>query len=195
MKFYSSLCYWFIILIRSTHYANAMLPDAGRPKPRQNWRFHQNSRPRRQNLGSSGWTSGWYSKKSPKQACLRVSCVHQGITLTKEVDKSSPKLFQALTSGEQMKSVVLEFYRISPKGTEEKYYTITLSNAVIVSARTWVPNTLDPNFKQMGHMEDIGITYEKIVWTWVPDGIEAEDSLAGSKSLIVFIRTPLGHCG
>ncbi len=24
-----------------------------------------------------------------------------------------------------------------------------------------MPNTLDPNFKQMGHMEDIGITYEK----------------------------------
>ena len=94
--------------------------------------------------------------KNPQTGLPAGKRVHQGITLTKEVDKSSPKLFQALTSGEQMKSVVLEFYRISPKGTEEKYYTITLSNAVIVSARTWVPNTLDPNFKQMGHMEDIG---------------------------------------
>lgn len=25
-------------------------------------------------------------------------------------------------------------------------------------------------------MEDIALTYEKIVWTWEPDGIEAEDS-------------------
>ncbi len=77
--------------------------------------------------------------KNPQTGLPAGKRVHQGITLTKEVDKSSPKLFQALTSGEQMKSVVLEFYRISPKGTEEKYYTITLSNAVIVSARTWVP--------------------------------------------------------
>ena len=120
--------------------------------------------------------------KNPQTGLPAGKRVHQGITLTKEVDKSSPKLFQALTSGEQMKSVVMEFYRISPKGTEEKYYTITLSNAVIVSARTWVPNTLDPNFKQMGHMEDIGITYEKIVWTWVPDGIEAEDSWLAPKA-------------
>jgi type VI secretion system secreted protein Hcp len=31
-------------------------------------------------------------------------------------------------------------------------------------------------------MEDIGITYEKIVWTWVPDGIEAEDSWLAPKA-------------
>lgn len=31
--------------------------------------------------------------------------------------------------------------------------------------RTWVPNVLDPEFKQLGHMEGIGLTYEKIVWT------------------------------
>ena len=65
--------------------------------------------------------------KNPQTGLPAGKRVHQGITLTKEVDKSSPKLFQALTSGEQMKSVVLEFYRISPKGTEEKYYTIVLT--------------------------------------------------------------------
>ncbi|MNO07399.1 hypothetical protein D3C81_2295680 [compost metagenome] len=53
---------------------------------------------------------------------------------------------------------------------------------MLVSTRTWVPNVLNPEFKQMGHMEDIGITYEKIVWTWVPDGIEAEDSWLAPKA-------------
>ena len=65
--------------------------------------------------------------KNPQTGLPAGKRVHQGMTLTKEIDKSSPKLLQALTSGEQLKSVVLEFYRISPKGTEEKYYTITLS--------------------------------------------------------------------
>jgi type VI secretion system secreted protein Hcp len=25
-------------------------------------------------------------------------------------------------------------------------------------------------------MEDVSIAYEKIIWTWVPDGVEYEDS-------------------
>ncbi len=61
--------------------------------------------------------------KSPQTGLPTGKRVHGAMTVAKEIDKSSPKLFQALTSGEQLKSVLLEFYRISPKGTEEKYYT------------------------------------------------------------------------
>ncbi|ASR89744.1 MULTISPECIES: Hcp family type VI secretion system effector [Alcaligenes] len=114
--------------------------------------------------------------KSPQTGLPSGKRQHLGITLTKEIDKSSPKIFQAQCSGEQLSKVELEFYRISPKGTEEKYYTIRLEKAVVTSSRTWVPNCLAPENRQFGHMEDIALTYEKIVWTWEPDGIEAEDS-------------------
>lgn len=120
--------------------------------------------------------------KNPQTGLPSGKRQHLGITLTKEIDKSSPKIFQALTSGEQLSEVVLEFFRISPKGTEEKYYTVKLEQAVIVSARTWVPNCLSPDNRQFGHMEDIGLTYEKIVWTWEADGIEAEDSWLAPKA-------------
>ena len=119
--------------------------------------------------------------KNPQTGLPSGKRQHLGITLTKEIDKSSPKIYQALCSGEQLKSAQLEFYRISPKGTEEKYYTIRLEKAVIVATRLWVPNCLQPDTRQMGHMEDIGMTYEKIVWTWVPDGIESEDSWLAPK--------------
>jgi type VI secretion system secreted protein Hcp len=101
---------------------------------------------------------------------------HLGLTITKEIDESSPKLQQALCAGETMKNVELEFYRITPKGTEEKYYTIKLQEAVLVRTRTWVPNCLETENRPLTHMEDVGFSYEKIVWTWVPKGIEAEDS-------------------
>ena len=114
--------------------------------------------------------------KSPQTGLPSGKRQHLGITLTKEIDKSSPKIFQAQCSGEQLSKVELEFYRISPKGTEEKYYTIRLEKAVVTSSRTWVPNCLAPENRQFGHREDIALTYEKIVWTWEPDGIEAEDS-------------------
>jgi len=102
--------------------------------------------------------------------------VHFPMTLTKEVDRSSPLLFQALTSGEIMSTVKLQYYRISPKGTEEKYYTVTLTNAMLTSIRAWMPNCLEQANKQMGHMEDVSFTYEKISWTFEPEGIEGQDS-------------------
>ncbi len=108
--------------------------------------------------------------------------IHGALKITKEIDKSSPKLFQALSSGEQFSEVLLDYYRISPQGTEEKYYTIKLENAIIVDVRAWFPETLVKNNEPFKHMEDVSFSYEKIIWTWVPDGIEAEDSWSAPKS-------------
>src|SRR5690606_28849390 len=80
--------------------------------------------------------------KNPQTGLPSGKRQHLGITLTKEIDKSSPKIYQALTSGEQMKEVIVEFYRISPKGTEETNYSIKLEKSVIVSACTWSPTRL-----------------------------------------------------
>ncbi|WP_027212207.1 Hcp family type VI secretion system effector [Burkholderia sp. WSM2232] len=106
---------------------------------------------------------------------------HLGLTITKEIDESSPKLFQALCEGEQMTNVELQFYRVTTKGTEELYYTIKLTDATLVGGRTWVPNTLTPENRALTHMEDIRFTYEAITWTYVPKGIEADDSWAAPK--------------
>jgi type VI secretion system secreted protein Hcp len=120
--------------------------------------------------------------KSPQTGLPTGKRVHGAMSVTKEIDKSSPKLYQALTSGEQLKDVSLEFYRISPKGTEEKYYTVKLENAILTNMQSWTPNCLDLSNKQMGHMEDLAFTYEKITWTYEPDGIEAEDSWLAPKA-------------
>lgn len=114
--------------------------------------------------------------KSPQTGLPTGKRVHGALTITKETDKSSPKLQQALCSGEQLTEVDLEFYRIKPSGEEEKYYIIKLTNAIIVSVRTYFPNCLQADTKSFGHMEDISFTYSGIRWTWAPDGIEAEDS-------------------
>ena len=101
--------------------------------------------------------------------------VHGPLTVTKEYDKSSPKLFQALCSGEQLSEVMLDFYRISPTGTEEKYYTTKLENAIIVDICSYYPETFAEASRAIKHMEKVSFSYEKIIWTWHPDGIEAED--------------------
>ncbi len=102
--------------------------------------------------------------------------VHGALTVTKVFDKSSPKIYQALVTGERLNEVKLDFYRINPTGTEEHYFTIKLTNAIIVSVKPWVPNCLDPAKESFTHMEDVSFTYQDIVWTWEIDGIEAQDS-------------------
>ena len=108
--------------------------------------------------------------------------IHGPLTITKEIDKASPKLFQALTSGEQLTDAKLEYYRISPQGKEELYYTVEIKNAIITSMHKFVPMCLDPANKSMGHMEAVSFTYETIIETFTPDGIEAEDSWNQPKS-------------
>lgn len=120
--------------------------------------------------------------RSPQTGLPMGKRVHLPMTVTKEVDKSSPKLYQALGSSEGMKSVVLDFYRINPKGQEEKYYTTKLENAIVVGISAWIPNCMDASFSQFGHMEDVSFSYEKITETWLKDGIETQDSWLAPKA-------------
>jgi type VI secretion system secreted protein Hcp len=101
--------------------------------------------------------------------------VHGPLTVTKVVDKSSPLLYQALCTGEQMKDVTIKLYRISKAGTEEHYFTTTLVNAIVVSMRPYIPNCLDKSTASLGHMEEISFTYQKVTWRHEIDKKESQD--------------------
>ncbi len=102
--------------------------------------------------------------------------VHRPLTVTKEIDSSTPMLYQALCTGERLTEVTLDWYRIDESGLEELYYVVYMENVIINRVRPWMPNALDGNNSGMRHMEDVSFTYEKIRWTWELDGIEYEDA-------------------
>lgn len=104
--------------------------------------------------------------------------VHHPLKITKVYDQSSPKLYQALCTGERFSDVTFKFFRISPQGNEEHYFTITLRDAIIVDIRNWIPECLDPNLEHFRHMEDVSYTYKNIIWRWEENGVEAEDNWA-----------------
>ena len=101
--------------------------------------------------------------------------VHRAMTIIKEIDKSTPMLYQALCTNELLTEVILNWYRLDGTGEYELYYSITMNNAFITRIRPWVPNVLDRGNEHLKHMEDVSLSYEKIIWTWEPDGIEYED--------------------
>lgn len=101
---------------------------------------------------------------------------HQPVVITKEFDKSSPKLMKAFVTGEHMKEVRIKFYSIDKAGKEEHYYTITLEDGIIQSVRQY-PNVLDPNeLLRSRDLEDISFTFKKIKFTWEEGGITSEDT-------------------
>jgi len=116
-----------------------------------------------------------YIPRDPQTGLPTGKRVHNPLTVTKVFDKSTPKFFQALSTGERMSNVTLKYYRINPSGNEEHYFTIKLEDAIIVSVKPWVPNALDSSRERFTHMEDVSFTYSKIIWTWEIDGVEAQD--------------------
>jgi len=102
--------------------------------------------------------------------------IHNPLKVLKEIDKSSPRLFRALCTGEHLETVTLRFYRISPTGQEEHYFTILLEDAIIVSITPSFPTAFLSQNEAYRHMETVSFTYQRITWTWEDGGIEYQDS-------------------
>ena len=100
---------------------------------------------------------------------------HMPFTITKEIDKSSPLLYNILCNNENIKEWKLEFWQPSASGKEQQHYTIQLFNASIASIRHEMLNNKYPENMQHKEREHISFCYQKITWTWVDGGISAED--------------------
>ncbi|MBU6961424.1 Hcp family type VI secretion system effector [Pseudomonas sp. CVAP len=101
--------------------------------------------------------------------------VHKPLMITKIFDRSSPLLFAALTSGEQMTECHIEWYRTSTLGTQELYFTTTLEDAIIVEIQSRMPNCQDPGNAHFTHLEDVYFSYRKITWEHVISNTSGSD--------------------
>jgi type VI secretion system secreted protein Hcp len=85
---------------------------------------------------------------------------HSPIKITKETDASSPQLARAAAAGEVLREVVIEFVRPGPKGQEEVYQTITLTNALVTRIQRGGASHAGKSDKM--EREEIEITFQKI---------------------------------
>ena len=104
------------------------------------------------------------------------SRVHAPMRVTKQIDKASPRLFEALCRNENLEEVKLDFYRIDPESRSEvKYYTITMTNCRVSHFRPYMPVSFLPANESFRHMEQVSFIYEQIELQWLPDNIVAID--------------------
>ncbi len=101
--------------------------------------------------------------------------------ITKFIDKASPLLHNALTSGEQL-TVTINWYRISASGEEELYYVMELENSVLVDIETVLPSVGDPSLAHLAHMEVLHINPGAITWTHEAAGTEGAYRFGASQA-------------
>jgi len=100
---------------------------------------------------------------------------HTPYVITKELDKSTPLLYNVLVTNETLIAWELQFWTPLVNGTEKQMYTVKLRNAHIASIEFVMPNNTHPDLARLTEYEEIAFTYQHIEWTWTDGGISAQD--------------------
>lgn len=120
------------------------------------------------------------SPRDPQSGLPTGKRQHKPFVITKELDKSTPILFNVLVNNENLTEVVFKFWtpQISGAtgvGAEVQYWTVKLTNASIASIDTRMANIRSADGARLAMYEEIAFTYQKIEWTWNHGGITAMD--------------------
>lgn len=101
--------------------------------------------------------------------------LHSPIIIQKEVDRTTPLLYKAISEGSVLKSATLKMYRIIESGLETEYFNIILENVKVVS----ITPILSPGNQTGLHSEALHLRYEAITWKYVDGNIIYRDAWNG----------------
>ncbi|MEB7598586.1 Hcp family type VI secretion system effector [Raoultella terrigena] len=87
--------------------------------------------------------------------------MHSPMLLVKEFDYSSPYLYKAVSTGQNLTSAEIKWYKINDAGQEVEYFNMFLEEVRIVSIS---PSMASPDNPNENHMETLELRYEKITW-------------------------------
>jgi type VI secretion system secreted protein Hcp len=71
-------------------------------------------------------THGLDAPVDPHSGKLMGRHSHRPLTVEKEIDRSSPLLYQAIVTGKTFNSAVVRWYRTGEAGIEENYFTMSM---------------------------------------------------------------------
>ncbi len=104
--------------------------------------------------------------------------VHEPFIFTKKVDRSTVNLFRAMDTNETL-TAIFRYYRQDPgTGQSQQYYTITLTDAVIVAIEPIKGDVYDPVQALMWDRERVRMMYGRIRIEFPPDGGESYELVA-----------------
>lgn len=119
-----------------------------------------------------------YEVLSPRDAASGLPTgkrQHKPIVITKEWGAATPQIINALVTNENLKQVVIQFYRHSADGRQEIDHTITLTNASVADFKQYANAELHDGSTEKLQMEDVALTFEKIEFKDNASGLVVAD--------------------
>ncbi|BDM22954.1 Hcp family type VI secretion system effector [Pseudomonas sp. LRP2-20] len=101
--------------------------------------------------------------------------VHKPFIFTSALNKATPLMYQALTSGEMLPTVEVRWYRTSVEGKQEHFFTTTLEDATIVNINTTLPHAQNKENADFTQLVEVSMSYRKVTWSHVAAGTEGSD--------------------
>lgn len=102
--------------------------------------------------------------------------IHGGYSFEKEVDSSSPYLYDALSTGKKLRKGMFSFYKINDGGREQEYFRTTLEGVTVNEITPFMLDVKDSIFHKHTHHEYVTLRYEKITWHYIDGNVIHSDS-------------------
>ncbi len=123
-------------------------------------------------LEVTSWAHNIRQPKSPTASAARgytsERCEHADMSFTKDMDKTSPKLWEACSAGYTFDEVIIDFMR-ADGGKRHMYLQIKLKNAIISEV---TPSVLAEGIPT----ETFKLKYAAVSWTYDAQNIEGASS-------------------
>lgn len=102
---------------------------------------------------------------------------HRPLVIQKDIDRSSPILWQAFRDNVTFNFGFLEFTRFPPNGGQQEIHaSVNFSNARIVSMRGVMPNARVAENEPVPEYEEIAFCYDSIDWRWTGKDVDGGDT-------------------
>ncbi|MFJ2983601.1 MULTISPECIES: Hcp family type VI secretion system effector [unclassified Pseudomonas] len=101
--------------------------------------------------------------------------VHKPLVFTCSLNKAVPLMYGALSSGEMLPKVAINWYRTSIEGKQERFFTTTLVDAVIVDINLVMPHVQDKNNENFTQLVKVSMAYRGIEWEHITASTAGSD--------------------
>jgi type VI secretion system secreted protein Hcp len=100
---------------------------------------------------------------------------YKPISFRKRIDKASPLIAKALVRNEVVEAD-FHFFREETGGLVNEYFRVEVTQGAFVSRREILDDALDPAYATRPPLEEVGLLFHRISWTYLDGDITYEDT-------------------
>ena len=101
--------------------------------------------------------------------------VHKPFKFTAALNKATPLIYNALTSGEMLPTVEVQWWRTNSAGKQEHFFSTILEDCLVVDVDCCMPHAQNPENQDYTQLLTVSLSYRKITWEHTIAGTSGAD--------------------